>query len=381
MKRVLLAILFIGLSFDVCFSFFTLANVANESYFSNKIKYVPSYADLIISSMDLHERVSSLLILHRPGTDYESLNEYLMKYQPGGFIFMGDNIPESDEDLANLTAVLQKTSRLPYLFAVDEEGSVVSRLPSDVYLAASELKDLPVSATSDAFRERSQLLNDVGLNVNFGIVADLTDNKSSFIYNRVFGGDVTKVSERIVTAVNASKNMTLSTLKHFPGHGSVEADSHMSVPTTDMSFADWSLRDRLPFEFGINVGADVVMFGHLCYSSVDDVPASLSTRWHEILRKQLNFNGISITDDMKMLQDSGEAKYSNPIDNAITAINAGNTMLLYVLGSDNLISGVSIDDLIDGIVDAVNDGRIDIKLINKNVRKTILIRHSLLKMK
>ncbi len=117
------------------------------------------------------------------------------------------------------------------------------------------------------------------------------------------------------------------------------------------------------------------MFGHLAYSTVDSLPASLSIKWHDIIRQRDHFKGIIITDDMLMLQQSGLPEYSDPIKNAINAINAGNTVLLYVLGSDS----IAPNDLIDGIVSAVDDGTISQDIININVKQVLELRHGLVK--
>lgn len=328
--------------------------------------------------MTLKQKVSSLFILHSPGTDAKSLKSFLDKYQPSGLIFMGDNIPDTSEQLSLLTKELQTNNRLPYLFAVDEEGGVVKRLAGDTYPAAFELKDKDDSLVRMAFLDRTNLLKKVGLNLNFGIVADITDNSDSFIYDRVFGSNPDVVGNKVAAAVVGSIPSTLTTLKHFPGHGEMTADSHSSIPASDMSYEDWLKDAMIPFKEGIKAGANVVMFGHLRYNNIDQKPASLSSKWHDILKNELGFNGITVTDDMGMLQSSGEAAYLNPIQNAIDAINAGNTMLLYVLNNDNSVSGVDIGGIIDGIVAAAKDGQVDIKLINKDVRKVITMRHSLI---
>lgn len=339
-----------------------------------------SFTDIKLSQMTLRQKISSLLILHTPGTDVSVLREYLSTYQPGGLIFMGDNIPETTDELNSLTQALQNNKSLPYLFAVDEEGGIVKRLPDDNLAAAIELKNQPVSATQDAFKSRTLLLQQSGLNLNFGIVADITADPNSFIFPRVFGGIPTQTGERVAAAVTASKGATLSTLKHFPGHGESEADSHNSLPTTDISISEWQSRDMIPFKMGVDAGADVVMFGHLIYGSIDDVPASLSGKWHDILKNNLGFKGITVTDDMIMLQNSGVDEYSDPTNNAIRALNAGNTMLLYVLGPDNSVSSISVGDLIDGIVKSVKDGDLKLSLINQNARKVINVRLSLNKL-
>jgi len=338
---------------------------------------LPSPQELFVNeklaSMTLRQKVASLLILHTPGTDVSSIKNFLQDYEPGGLIFMRDNIPNNLDDLTANTNLIQSDPSLPYFIAIDQEGGVVRRIYEDNYPSAFELKSLPVDDTKTAFRNRSQILKDVGINLNFGVVADVTDDPKSFIYQRVFGGDPADVSARVSAAVDGAKGLTLSTLKHFPGHGETEADSHNSIPTTDTSYVQWQVHDEPSFKAGIKSGAQFVMFGHLIYSNVDVLPASLSAKWHQILYDQDGFSGISITDDMDMLQQSGNINYSDPITNAVSAINAGNTMLLYVLGSGS----VDPTYLIDGIVAAVDNGTIDKGIIDDNARQVLLLRHSL----
>lgn len=336
-----------------------------------------SFVDKQIKTMSLKQKIASLFIFHTPGTDIATIKNYLDAYQPGGLIFMQDNIPESINELSEITNQIQTNKELPYLFAIDEEGGVVHRLPDDNFPAANDLKTQSIQSTESAFHERALLLKKAGMNLNFGIVADVTDNPESFIYPRVFGGNPTNVGDRVSAAVCGESGLVLSTLKHYPGHGEAEADSHFSIPITTISLDEWQKRDELPFKQGINAGAQFVMFGHLAYNQVDTKPASLSVKWHEILQNQDKFEGVSITDDMVMLQQSNDPNYSDPVKNAVGAINSGNTMLLYVLDHGGGATLIEPGTLIDGVMDAVNKGDIKMNIINNNVRKTMELRHNL----
>lgn len=336
----------------------------------------PSFAETKLASMTLRQKVASLLILHASGSDVATLGKFLIDYQPSGLIFMPDNIGSmTSAELGVVTTQLQIDPELPYLFAIDEEGGTVQRLIEDSFPSALDLKNQPADATETAFFNRSAMLKQAGMNLNFGIIADITDNPNSFIYPRVLGIDPTNSSDRVAAAVRGEKGNVISTLKHYPGHGETTGDSHYSIPATDISYQQWQDRDEKPFVSGIKAGAQFVMFGHLTYSAVDSLPASLSIKWHDIIRQRDNFKGIIITDDMLMLQQSGLSEYSDPIKNAVNAINAGNTVLLYVLGSDS----IAPNDLIDGIVSAVDDGTISQDIININVKQVLELRHGLVK--
>lgn len=335
-----------------------------------------SAIDTKLKNMSLRDEVASLFVLHEPGVDPALLSKYMSTYHPGGFIVMGDNIPASEQALKQETAALRGSyKQFPYLVAVDQEGDTVRRLNNDTYPGAETLKDKPVSATSDAFKNRSQLVHDAGMTLNFGIIADTTADPSSFIYDRVLGTAPDASADRVAAAVKASHGLTLTTLKHFPGHGETEANSHTTIPTTDISYDQWLAHDAIPFQAGIKAGADVVMMGQLRYSSVDDQPATLSKKWHDILRQNLGFTGAIITDDMVMLQNSGDPRYRDPVHNAVSALAAGNTLLLYVLDNDDsATSKIDPAALIDGVTTAVKNGELDRSTVDQAAKQALQLR-------
>jgi beta-N-acetylhexosaminidase len=327
--------------------------------------------------MTLRQQVASLLMLHQPGTDGVALRAFIDRYGLGGMILMGDNIPASPEALHAQTTAMTADPGLPPLIAVDEEGGDVTRLPWDGQPGADTLKSAPPAATESAFAARAALLRQVGISVNFGTVADMTADTNSFIYDRVLGTTPADSSARVAASVAGERGSVLSTLKHFPGHGETEADSHLTVPTTAAGRAQWQTQDAPPFAAGIASGAELVMFGHLTYSAVDSVPASLSPAWHHILSDDLGFTGVTITDDMRMLQDTGLPEYQDPAQNAVRAFQAGNTMLLFVLPADPASIASDPDALIDAVVAAVQDGRIPEAQIAADATKLLELRRSL----
>lgn len=335
------------------------------------------YAEDRLATMTLPEKVASLLMLSRPGTDAGPLRSFVDSHGLGGLILMGNNVPGSVGELAALTKGVSSDPGLPLLLGIDQEGGTVSRLPSDTDLGADRLKSLPARATTDAFTGRSALLASAGINVNFGIVADVTADPHSFIYDRVLGTDPAAGGERVAAAVAGERGRVLSTLKHFPGHGAMQGDSHRGIPHTTLSREDWLAQVAPPFRAGIKAGAEVVMFGHLAFADVDPLPASLSPEWHAILRTELGFDGVAITDDMVMLQQSGRPEYADPVENAIDALAAGNTMLLYVLPEQPAAAGVDVARLITGISAAVDAGRIPLAVIDEDVVRLLTLRRTL----
>ena len=324
-----------------------------------------------LAAMTVREKLATMLMLHHPGTDPAPLAELMRATGAGGFIVMGSNVAGNASDVAPLTAALTVDQSLPPLVAVDQEGGVVSRLAEDGYPAGRALAALPPEATREAFAKRAALVRSAGIGMNFGIVADLTEDRSSFIAGRILGQTPEESALRVEQAVAGESGVVLSTLKHFPGHGLTGADSHVSVPASDIGWDAWRAGAAVPFERGIAAGAEAVMFGHLKLTAVDSVPASLSARWHEVLREDLDFDGLAVTDDMLMLQHSGEPAYADPLANAIAAIGAGNDLLVYVLAADPAVSGVDPHQLLTGLETAVADGRIPEARLDESVERLL----------
>lgn len=341
-----------------------------------------SEIDIRIEKMSLEDKIASLLILSTPDNNPESIAQFTTEHKLGGTILMSNNIPSDPSLLLAATkAIRDSDADFPPYTAIDQEGETVTRLPNDNFLGASSLKNLPAAKTGTAFAGRSELLKKYGINLNFGIVADVTGDQRSFIYERALGTTPEESSARVDAAVRASQGKTLTTIKHFPGHGAPAGDSHTSIPATKKSFDDWMNYDAKPFVAGINAKVDVVMFGHLLYEAVDDKPASLSKSWHDILENDLKFKGVTITDDLSMLQNSGNPAFNDPVQNAVDALKAGNTLLLFVSDQPNspkisenpaaLISSIKLR--------AEQDSELQ-NIINANVKKSLELRAKISKL-
>lgn len=313
---------------------------------------VAAAAERVVSAMSLREQAASVVMGHIPTTDAAALRAYMESTGIGGFILMGANIPRGEDSLRDLTAALTVDPAFPPLIAIDQEGGDVSRLPWDDFPSSLTLKDAPAEAAEAAFAARAALVRRAGIGVNFGIVADETDDSSSFIYRRALGTTPQAASERVAAAVRGEGGTVVSTLKHFPGHGAAPGDSHRGIPSTGMPQSEWQGTDGAPFAAGIEAGAPMVMFGHLAYTAVDPAPASLSAAWHRIVRDDMGFDGVAVTDDLGMLEASGLAQYADPVGNAVAALVAGNDLVLTVLSS----TADTAPRTVDGIVAAVEAG-------------------------
>ncbi|RFA14227.1 hypothetical protein B7R22_11260 [Subtercola boreus] len=324
------------------------------------------YASTRMHSMTLDAKLATMFMVQVPGTDPAPMVKYLAANGPGGFLLLGNNVPGSAGALRAQLAGVTLTAGLSPLVSIDEEGGDVARLGEDVFPGADQLKSLPVEETKASFTQRAALLKSAGVSVNFGTVADVTADPGSFIFDRVLGTDPASSSARVAASVAAENGSVFSTLKHFPGHGETNADSHTSIPSTDLAFDQWQARDAPPFAAGVDAGASLVMFGHLSYTSVDPEPASLSARWHEILRDDLGFTGVAVTDDMLMLQDSGLPEFADRSANAVRAVSAGNDILLYN-------SAIDMSQPVAAIRAAVQSGQIGEDQIDESVVRILTL--------
>lgn len=326
-------------------------------------------AATIVADMTIAEQAASVVMGHVGGTDPATMAAY-MTQGLGGFILMGSNIPATEAELQALTTALIAGHDVPPLIAVDQEGGYVTRLPGDGFAASDTLKDASPEAVEQAFATRGSLVARAGISVNFGTVADVTADTGSFIHGRALGADPAGAAERVAAATLSQEQFVASTLKHFPGHGAAPGDSHHVVPQTSKSLDEWAARDALPFVAGIDAGASLVMFGHLAYTAVDPAPASLSAEWHRILRDELGFTGVAVTDDLGMLVDSGLPEYADPVSLGVTALAAGSDLLLMVRGSDAATAGL----MATGVVAAVESGAVPAERLEEAAIRVMTLR-------
>ena len=308
-----------------------------------------------IKKMTLDEKISQLLLVIHPSTNDIDI---LKQYQFGGFVFFrSDFANKNKEEVQTMINNLQNEAKIPLLTAVDEEGGTVIRISSNPALASEEFKSprtLYAEGGLDLIKEdtikKSSLLKELGLNVNLAPVVDISTNPSDYMYERSLGEDTNTTSEFAKIVIEASKNSGVSyTLKHFPGYGN-NNDTHVSSNVDSRSWLDIKTKDLPPFKAGIESGAESVLVSHNIVNSIDSTnPASLSTDIHNILRNELNFTGIIITDDISM------GAVSNIDDTASKAILAGN----------ELIITTDYEESFNSIKNAVNNGSINEELIDK----------------
>lgn len=351
-----------------------LQSSADESSWSaEKEQSSEAEAQALWDGMTIEQQVASLLILHFPGSDGAATAAFLEEFRPGGVILMGDNIPDPEGAPAEQTRQWQLEAESggfpPLIVSIDQEGGLVKRLAGDTGVGAGDLRDGDSEAVAEAFRDRGGYLAKLGVNVNFGIVADYTDDPESFIYDRVLGTTPASAEVAVRAAVEGERQggggAVHSTIKHFPGHGLTAGDSHQIIPDCgDITKEEWTETAALPFEAGIDAGTSMVMMSHISCPQIASGPASLQAQWYGILRDDLGFNGVIVTDDMSMLTNSGDEAFADPGANAVGAINAGATLVLSIGGEDGPTATAYAQDLIDSVVEAVESGEIRTEVLH-----------------
>ena len=280
-----------------------------------------------LKTMSDDEKIGQIFLVRVP--EKNKISD-LEKYKFGGYLlFERDFKDKTKDEVIKMIDEFQNASKIPLLIATDEEGGKVSRISSN-----TNLVDTPFKSPSELYKEggmelikqdtinKTETLEDLGINVNLAPVVDVATNPDSYMYERTIKEDTEITSEYAKTVIDASKSSKVSyTLKHFPGYGD-NADTHEGSSTDNRTYSALFETDIPPFRAGIKAGAEAVLVSHNTVPALDkDNPASLSVTTHNVLRNDLSFTGIIITDDLEM-------KAVNEEGVIVKAIKAGNDLLI-----------------------------------------------------
>lgn len=257
---------------------------------------------------------------------------------------------------------LSKTAKIPLLTAVDEEGGKINRISTNPNLSASPFKGSKeiydasgLDGIMEDIKNKSKLLSSLHLNVNLAPVVDMSTDTKSYIYDRTIGYGVDITSKYADTVIFASKGSEVSyVLKHFPGYGD-NTDTHNGESTDDTPYDEIINNNILPFKAGIEAGAEAVLVSHNKFTSIDAIPATLSSAIHNLLRSNLGFTGVIITDDL----DMGATK--NISDRYVNALLAGNNLLIVT----------DYDAAFKQIKSGIESGKVTEDYINKVVLRNL----------
>lgn len=261
--------------------------------------------------MSTRQKAAQLLVVGFPGTVVTAELARLLQEGPVGGVVLYERNVESPEQVAALTAALQRAaaaggSGLPLLVAVDQEGGGIRRVREgvpEVPGARTAATTLTPAEVRHLATEQAEALLRLGINTNLAPVADVVGDPSSFLYQRSYGGDPDVVSAYVSAVVEGQEAAGLvSVVKHFPGHGAATGDSHVGPALSALGPEEfWAVHLR-PFETAIRAGAPAVLVSHIVAEGLGaTVPSSVSGRVIEgLLRSGLGFEGVVVTDDMEM---------------------------------------------------------------------------------
>jgi len=330
---------------------------------------------VMISNMTIEQKVGQLIVTgyNSPvaGDDAAQMIEHI---QPGGIGLTTVNF-ETPEQTRKLIEDLNSYSELPLIVSVTEEGGRVSRITGSEMNATLLPAMSVIGQTGDsnlAYKAGLVLgaeLVSLGVNLNFAPVADIWNNpENTVIGDRSFGDDPQMVAQMVAQMVRGMREMGLGTvLKHFPGHGGTYQDSHTDMTYNYSTLQHLNENEFVPFAAGIKAGSDGVMTAHIVLPNVMRMqqPATVSHMMlTEILREQLGFTGLIITDSMHM---KGMTNYASVQTASLMAVQAGADILLIAQGD--------VYAAFDELVRAVESGEIDEQRLDESVCRILLFKY------
>lgn len=372
MKKIMILVLFI----------FVLSACTKPSEKSEQLKTEPrdncvdlSGEDVILADLTLEEKIGQLVIIgFQKDISEEKLINYIKKDKISGFLLFKRNY-KSFKELYKLNTNLKKLNTdnpLPLFISVDEEGGTVSRLPKEAakipdaaYLG--NLDDIILTKESGVII--GQQLYAAGINLNLAPVLDIMSNEENkLLAKRSYGKDAGKVTRHGIAFINGLTSQgVISVAKHYPGHGHTDSDSHETLPTININYDILKNRELIPFQTAINEGIDALMISHLLFPKIDDKPATKSQVFiKNILRDDLGFNGIALTDDIEM---KGFLENNQSIEEAvIESFNAG--IDIFIIAHTPDIQ----NKVLKALLHAAQDGTITQERLNESLKRIIKVK-------
>ncbi len=331
-----------------------------------------------IAQMPLEDKVAGLFVVTPEAITGVSAavqagngtREALSKYAVGGIVYFAKNIQSADQ-LKTMISNTRSFSRYPLFICVDEEGGSVSRIAGSG-LASKVDSAQKIGQTGDANNAYvaggaiGKYLADLGFDLDFAPVADIANIKNSTMESRSYGSDAATVATFVTSMMLGLEEQGVTAcLKHFPGIGSTVQDTHDGIAVSKRSAEEFRTGEFTVFQAGIDAGANMIMVGHMAAPSLvgDNTPSSMSSIIiTDILRKELGFEGVIITDAMNM---SAISKYYESDQAAITALKSGCDMIL--MPDD-------FKQAYEGVLQAVKEGVISEERVNDSLRRIYQIK-------
>lgn len=360
----------------ICFMVIIISTV----YILSKKKYKEVDEDskimMKINEMTLDEKIGQMILSGFNGANLNNeLSTLINDLKVGGVILFSRNIEDSNQ-LKNLTNdIVENNKNIPLFISIDEEGGRVDRLAKSIkqFESAKSIGDKGDKKYAyENGKEIGKTLKEYKINMNFAPVLDIYSNpKNTVIGDRAFG-DNEKIVESmgIATMQGLKDENIIPVIKHFPGHGDTEVDSHIGLPVVEKSIDELYDFEFIPFKKAIESGADAVMVSHILMKQIDNKnPATLSYNLiTKILRNDMKFSNVIITDDMCMKAITSRLSVEEASIDSIKA------------GSDIILIGSDIDktkSVIEKIKLAVERNEISEKRINESVYRILNLKEKL----
>ncbi len=337
----------------------------------------------LISGMSIEDKVGQLFLVGFDGKTYnKSIEKLLYSYRVGGFIIYSRNVDNGEQVkklIEEINAHNPSGQDIPLIFAIDQEGEFIARIRKGVFVPPNQMAigsadDKALSYDVGYFTGKS--LHDIGINMNFSPVLDVNSNpRNPIIGVRAFWGDKDTVIKMGIPYIKGLiDGGVIPVGKHFPGHGRAYTDSHIGLPRIEGELEDIKNVDLPPFEEAIKEGIPALMTAHIVVDAIDPVyPATLSKKVMEMLRKQMGFSGVIISDDM--LMGAISKNYSTP-EAIKMALLAGVDMFIIWKNHENMI-----DKSIEYIVNEVKNGNIPENVIDDALAKVLKLKLFMAKLK
>lgn len=327
--------------------------------------------------MTLEQKIGQILMVGFHSLQFDDhVRELLYEHYIGNIILFSRNVADKDQ-IANLTEEIQKNAiqatGIPAFISIDQEGGMVTRITNGVTVFPG---NMAVAATSDpknAYKIGEIMgkeLRALGINMNLSPVLDVNNNPLNPVIGvRSYGENPEKVADFGISYIESlQKNRVIATAKHFPGHGDTRVDSHIDLPIIDHDMKRLQRIELHPFKAAIDIGIDAIMTAHIIFKALDpQTPATLS---HNVitglLRRQLGFKGLVITDCMEM---KAIDTYFGTVNAAVMAIKAGADIVLISHTKEKQLGAVK------AIKEAVLNGDIPIETIDRAVQRIIDIKY------
>lgn len=346
----------------------------DNSYLADDV--VDEEIEELISQMTLHEKVCQMMVVTPDGltgvgacTNAGEQTKAILETTPvGGICLMGNNVTDATQVknmISNYQTYAKNNHGIGLFICTDEEGGAVARFAGKVgntrFSPMFSYKDEGAQVAYDNAKTIGSEIFAFGVNLDLAPVADVWSNPENHVIGtRAYSDDPKQAAELVAAAVQGFHDGgIMCILKHFPGHGDTKEDSHVGSAYSYKTLDELKESEFLPFEAGINAGADMVMSAHVTVPSIDDRPASLSSTVLSILRDDLNFKGIIMTDSLSMQAVAGKYSYG---EIGVKSVQAGNDILLVQLGLSEMISAVET---------ATENGEISEDRIDESVRRIL----------